>query len=63
MIEPDAFVLRRVPMRFVIAREVVVAEERVVFPLNVFVPANTLFVYVFGIVVEAFTNDCTRASV
>ena len=40
MTDPDAFVLRSDEVMFEIASEVVVAFERVVFPLNVFVPEN-----------------------
>ena len=53
MTEPCAFVFRSVDGVPVIAMFVDVACARVVFPLNVFVPENVLFVYVFPIVDEA----------
>ena len=42
---------------------VVDALEIFVAPLNVFVFVNVFAVYVFGIVVDAWMNACTRASV
>ena len=64
MIDPEAFVLRSDEVMPESAREVVVALVRVVFPLKVLVPENTLLVVVPNAVamvlpdrVSGYVND------
>lgn len=51
------------PEAFVERIELIAVDPTVSDPLNVFVPENVLFVYVFGIVVEELMYEFTLASV